>query len=470
MPTIYAVASAKGGVGKTTTAANLAATLAAAGFETVAVDGDIGTANLAPALGLEVPEDGATLHDVLAGEADPADATYEGPHGLSVVPGDQSLSAFRTADPSRIREVLGSITAADYVVVDTGAGLTHESALPLSLADGVLLVSTPTRDGIVDTGKTIDLTERLGGTIVGIALNRVGPDDTLESALAAADVDPGAFEAPVLGRIEEESVIADAIAAREPISQHDPGGDAAASYRSLASSLTGEPIRPPLSYEVEEGEQDPTMPGDAAVAGTDPGTDADSDGDADPDGEVDGDGDDGVDVDSDGEGDAGADTDPDGDRREPADAERAPDSEDEPDSAGDADGSDVTAEPAGDADDADPDVAEGDESIADEESAGDEESVSDDAVIIEDDGGEDGAAAAARGTVLGREEYEEFTEDGSAGDEAAEGDAIDDEAIPFAERDDEGTSAAAAADADETDDEEGDGDDAGGGILSRLFR
>ncbi|QLG63520.1 MinD/ParA family ATP-binding protein [Halorarum salinum] len=504
MPTTYAVASAKGGVGKTTTAANLAATLAAAGFETVAVDGDIGTANLAPALGFEVPEGGATLHDVLAGEAEPVDATYRGPHGLAVVPGDESLSAFRSADPSRIREVIGSITNADYVVVDTGAGLTHESALPLSLADGVLLVSTPTRDALTDTGKTVELAERLGGTVAGLALTRVGPDDSLESALEAANVDPEAFDVPVTARVPEDPVVAEALAASEPLSEYAPGSDPAAAYRSLASSLTGEPIRPPLSYEVEEGEREPSTPDgeragaveDDGTEGGDPATAGDAD-DADSsgaesveDGERPGADDEaGIDVaegeaeadvaegeaeadvtEGEAEADVAEDDDPsvsdevpeadEGDvedvvvEAEPADVES---------SVTDADGADEVDEADSTSDSRDADGANDADDVDDADDAKDAGDA-DDAVIIEDEGDdlEDGAAADARRAVLDEDERQAV--DGAAGsDDPGE---IEDDAIPFAD----GTER--KAESGDGSDEGSEEDDGGkdGGFLSRLFR
>ncbi|MFC6795770.1 AAA family ATPase [Halobaculum halobium] len=95
----YTPSRASKGVGKTTTAANLAATLAAAGYDTVAVDADLGSASLGPSLGVEPGE--TTLHDVLAGEADPVDATREGPHGLAVLPGGTASNT--SGRPSRAR-------------------------------------------------------------------------------------------------------------------------------------------------------------------------------------------------------------------------------------------------------------------------------------------------------------------------------------------------------------------------------
>ncbi|WP_435062980.1 P-loop NTPase [Halobaculum sp. EA56] len=415
MPTIYAVASVKGGVGKTTTAANLAATLAAAGHDTVAVDADLGSASLAPTLGVE-PGD-VTLHDVLAGEADPVDATVEGPHGLAVVPGGTTLEAFRKADPEAIVDVLESITGAEYVVVDTGAGLTHQTALPLSVADGVLLVSTPTRDGLANTRKTQDLTAKLDGEVAGLALNE-----------ADGDEDTGDVDVPVLGAIPDDPLVAEAQAAGSPLSAYASDSDAAAAYRSLASSLTGEPIRP--APTPDRSEATPDDPAYDAAAGDDT--------------------------------DSGSDPDP--------ASEPAPESE-------------PAADPAAvDTPDADPADADADADVPEDAVpfAGDPESPEeDDAVILGDeedgdaaDAEEDEAAAAARGTVLADEEYAAFR--GGDGDRAAtvedaetgESAEIGEDVIPFAQQSKERTERAKR----EQGDDDGDDEERDGGFLGRLFR
>lgn len=260
MARVYAVASAKGGVGKSTTTANLAGTLAAADYDVAVVDGDIGMANLAGMLGVEV--DGSTLHDVLAGGADVADATYRGPHGMSVVPGDTDLGSYGDAEPRRLGGVVGAFADREFVFVDTGAGLSHETALPLGLVDDVVLVSTPERDALVDTDKTRELTERLDGSVVGAVLTRVAGD-------AAFSVDTGPLEVPVLGVVPEDEALAAATAAGAPVTRAAPDGVAAAGYREVASELADGPVRPPAT--------DPADLGETGAGGTDAGEPVDLD-------------------------------------------------------------------------------------------------------------------------------------------------------------------------------------------------
>lgn len=243
MARVIAVASAKGGVGKTTTTMALGTTLAAAGHHVVAVDADLGMANLGTALGIETDTDDATIHDVLAGRADVSDATYEGPNGLSVVPGDTDLTAFPEADPTNLRTVLTAFDDADYVLLDTGAGLSHDTVLPLGLADDVLLVTDTDPNAVGDTEKTRQVAERLGGTVTGVVVTRVDSDDADElTSLEALD-------ASVLAAIPVGPLLTESTAAHSHFAPDAPSAVATA-YRQLARELTGEEI-PELSVDVE---------------------------------------------------------------------------------------------------------------------------------------------------------------------------------------------------------------------------
>ena len=234
MRRVYAVASAKGGVGKTTTTANLGVALAAAGHRVAVVDADLGMPNLARVLG--VTPDGPTLHAVLAGEAAPLDAVVEGPHGLGVVPGETDLVAYAKADPRGLRGVLDALVDDDYdfVVVDTGAGLSHDTVLPLGVVDAVLLVSTPSTDALGDTERTRKLADRVGASVAGLVLTRV---DTARVDVDALVADLGI---DLLEVVPEDPSVEGETADGGPVVARAPDASATAAYRALADALAAD--------------------------------------------------------------------------------------------------------------------------------------------------------------------------------------------------------------------------------------
>lgn len=224
---VCTIAGGKGGVGKTTTATNIAAVLEERGHETVVVDADIGMANLGEMLGLEYD---VSIHEVLAGTATVSEALTNAPGGVTAVPGEQSLNAFAEADPAKLRTVLKTLrNAYDVVLVDTGAGLSHETTVPLGLADGVVLVTTPDDVAVSDTVKTGDLAARVDGAVVGVLVTFV-TQDTDVPAIAEQ------FDPPLLGVIPMDT---DA-AGDEPLVRTSPDSDATDAYRRLATAL--EPV------------------------------------------------------------------------------------------------------------------------------------------------------------------------------------------------------------------------------------
>jgi septum site-determining protein MinD len=235
---VYTVAGGKGGVGKTTTAVNTAVALQDSGRNTVVVDADLGMTNLSTLLGIDHEP---RLHDVLAGDAEIGAAIAEGPKGLSVLAGRGTLESFAEADPSNLRPVLRALQRSfDVVVVDTGAGLSHETLVPAGMSDGIVLVTTPDEVSLTDAGKVGELADHVDGTIVGAVLTKVR-DDIDVSAVGDQ------LGEEILGVVPQDDVATE----DEPLVVTSPDSYAAQAYRRLATKLADRIDEPSVERPIE---------------------------------------------------------------------------------------------------------------------------------------------------------------------------------------------------------------------------
>ena len=232
---MLAVASAKGGVGKTTTAINLGTAAAANTDRSVLlVEADLAMANVLDFLDLPYrPGRDATLHDVLAGRAAAEEAVYAAEGGLDVLPSGDELDGYVDADVGRLGPTIESLRSRyDDVIVDTAAGVSRKTLLPLGLADGVVLVSTPRVSAIRDTKKTLELVDRVDGRVAGLVITQSGTGNAPPPERLADFLD-----APLVGTVPADDAVDRSQDAGQAVVVYDPGSPAARGYLDVAADL-----------------------------------------------------------------------------------------------------------------------------------------------------------------------------------------------------------------------------------------
>ena len=236
MSKITVITSGKGGVGKTTTAINLAAAMKHFGQDVLVIDGNLSTPNIG--LHLNSPEVPINLNHVLRGKAEAFEAVYEHESGVKIMPSSLSIEELRKTHPEKLKNFKSDFKKlSDRIIVDCSAGLGHEAAAAIELADELIVVTNPEMPAIADALKTVKLAERLKKHVLGVIVTRVRKDDIeLEP-----DVVREMLEAPILGMVPEDLAVKRAIRNKGMVIHTEPKSNAARAYKEIAARILNVP-------------------------------------------------------------------------------------------------------------------------------------------------------------------------------------------------------------------------------------
>lgn len=240
MGELIAIASGKGGTGKTSVCAGIATALAAANRKVLCIDCDVGLRNLDISLGLsDCPS--LSFMDVCQG-AYPLSRAAEHP----LFPTLRFLTApmntsITDIDTGAFADMLHSARREfDYVLLDAPAGVDAGFRLTAAHADRILLVTGPSPAAIRDAERTGQLLELMGKHNVRLIVNRINRKITSAMDLTVDDVMDCAG-LPLLGVVPEDMNVTLAATFGKPLLKYKPRSAAARACRRIANRIQGIP-------------------------------------------------------------------------------------------------------------------------------------------------------------------------------------------------------------------------------------
>lgn len=240
VPNLIAVASGKGGVGKTWFSVTLAQALANEGKSVLLFDGDLGLANVDVQLGLMPKRD---LNDVIRGRLslDKVAQTYED-GGFDIIAGrsgQASLSALPSQRLAYLRDQIIDICGLyDVVLIDLGAGVDRTVRMLSSAATQTLLITTDEPTSLTDAYAFIKLGNAAGmSKKVSVVVNQASSisegEKTYKTLLKACE-NFLRLAPPLAGMVRLDPRVKDAIRHQTPILTRSPNSEAAEDVEKIS--------------------------------------------------------------------------------------------------------------------------------------------------------------------------------------------------------------------------------------------
>jgi septum site-determining protein MinD len=249
---VIVITSGKGGVGKTTTTANLGTGIAISGKKVVLVDADIGLRNLDVVMGLEnrivydlvdVTEGNCRLKQALI-----RDKRYE---NLFLLPAAQTKDK-SAVSPEQMKQLCNDLRKDfDFVIIDCPAGIEQGFKNAIAGADRAIIVSTPEVSAVRDADRIIGLLEAAEMGNPKLIINRIRPKMVKKGDMMDIDDMIDILAIDLLGVVPEDEHIVVSTNRGEPAVCNDQS-KASQAYRNIVRRMLGENV-PLMSLEIEDG-------------------------------------------------------------------------------------------------------------------------------------------------------------------------------------------------------------------------
>ena len=252
MSEVIVITSGKGGVGKTTTSANLGTGLAMEGKKVAMIDADIGLRNLDVIMGLEnrIVYD---LIDVVEGkcrlkQALIRDKRFE---NLFLMPAAQTKDK-DSISPEQMTKLCETLKEDfDYIIIDCPAGIERGFKNAIAGADKAVVVTTPEVSAVRDADRIIGLLETNNLSRPTLILNRIRVDMVRKGDMMAMEDVTEILAIDILGIVpDDESIVVSANKGEPAVT--DDNSKAGIAYRNITQRILGNNV-PLMDLDVDNG-------------------------------------------------------------------------------------------------------------------------------------------------------------------------------------------------------------------------
>lgn len=236
------VTSGKGGVGKTTTVANIGTALAKKRHSVVMIDADIGLRNLDVVMGLE-NRIVYNLVDIIEGKCRKQQAMLRDRklNNLNIIPAAQTREK-NAVNPDQMIELCRELTEEfDYVIIDCPAGIEQGFKNAVAGAETAIVVTTPEVSAIRDADRVIGLLEASMLKDIHLVVNRLNARMVKNGdMMSTADI-VSLLAIPLLGVVPESEEVVISTNRGVPL-VHQRGSKAGSAFQQIAARLNGEDV------------------------------------------------------------------------------------------------------------------------------------------------------------------------------------------------------------------------------------